>query len=246
MQVLFYNPQDNEYFVGLSEEEFEQVAREYVIDYGHHSDYVKTKEEALARYRDANYREGIKECYKLKSAPFVFIVVNPESLKIGIRPWSFPISPMWNGYSPWKAIVTKEIDSLNFHHFEMEYTCFSEVLKAFCEKWIKQYSDEKTTHYQLIDDMSFPNYCFSFGWKVDNGISFQEKYSCDSYEDALNYLPQVTDIQLLGNLLFSYWRYFNHWSYSGTEILEPKNRAWFVEVLTRLKELALTNENRRR
>ena len=61
MQVLFYNPQDDEYFVGLSEEEeFEQITQEYEIDYGHHSDYNKIKKEAMARYRDANYREGIE------------------------------------------------------------------------------------------------------------------------------------------------------------------------------------------
>ena len=88
MQVLFYNPQDNEYFVGLSEEEFEQVAREYEIDYGHHSDYVKTKEEALARYHDADYHKGIKKCYKLENAPFIFVVVDEYRSKVGIRPWS--------------------------------------------------------------------------------------------------------------------------------------------------------------
>jgi len=186
---------------------------------------------------------GIKACYKVESSSFVYIVVNPESSKVGVRPWDYPISPMWNGYSPWESIVAKEIEKLHFHHFEIEYTCFSEVLKTFCEEWIEKYSDEKSTDYQLIDDMSFPNYCKSFGWIIDQGKSFKNQYPCNSYEEALKHISQVTDIKLLGNLLFSYWRYFNHWAESSLTI---HNRAWFIAVLTRLKELALTNEGGKR
>ena len=91
--------------------------------------------------------------------------------------------------------------------------------------------------------MSFPNYCKSFGWIIDQGKSFKNQYPCNSYEEALKHISQVTDIKLLGNLLFSYWRYFNHWAESS---LTMHNRAWFIAVLTRLKELALTNEGVKR
>lgn len=47
-------------------------------------------------------------------------------------------------------------------------------------------------------------------------------------------IDNVMDIPLLGSAIYSQWRYFNHWAYSGAEILEPENRAWFLLALERL------------
>ncbi len=98
------------------------------------------------------------------------------------------------------------------------------------------FSDENATAYQVIDNEQFPNYCSFFGWKVDNGSSFKEKYNCNSYDESLYYLQQVTDLDLLGSLIFSHWRYFNHCAYSSQEILDYKE--WFVKALNRLKDIA--------
>lgn len=43
---------------------------------------------------------------------------------------------------------------------------------------------------------------------------------------------------LLGSAIYSRWRYFNHWAYTGEEILEPQNRNWFITALTRLEKLS--------
>ena len=51
----------------------------------------------------------------------------------------------------------------------------------------------------------------------------------------------MTDIPLLGSAIYSQWRYFNHWAYTGAEILEPKNRAWFILALSRLALLSGEN-----
>ena len=51
----------------------------------------------------------------------------------------------------------------------------------------------------------------------------------------------MTDIPLLGSAIYSQWRYFNHWAYTGAEILEPENRAWFILALSRLALLSGEN-----
>ena len=51
----------------------------------------------------------------------------------------------------------------------------------------------------------------------------------------------MNDIDLLGSAIYSQWRYFNHWAYSGEEILELRNRSWFILELDRLAMLAGEN-----
>ena len=47
----------------------------------------------------------------------------------------------------------------------------------------------------------------------------------------------IDNVQILGSAIYSKWRYFNHWAYSGSSILEPENKKWFIIALTRLAEL---------
>ena len=54
-------------------------------------------------------------------------------------------------------------------------------------------------------------------------------------------INNVTDIPLLGSAIYSRWRYFNHWAYDGSEILNPQNRAWFISALSRLAMLSDEN-----
>ena len=89
-----------------------------------------------------------------------------------------------------------------------------------------------------MDDSSFAEDCCLFDWDMDCGNAFFQKYKCKSFNDALPYINQEDTIALLGSLLFSHWRYFNHWAYSGIEILEYRN--WFVIVLQRIKSLQST------
>lgn len=234
MLLLSYNPQDDEFFIGLSLEEFEKAPQNYDIDYGDNSNYVIAKETATNKYADVTYSKMIKEFYQIETTPFICFVNKNGSTKLQVRPSHFPFAQLWNGYSPWQRIKVKQIDDLNC--YPITYVNLATVLHSFCNEWIKKFSDDKISHYALIEDNNFPNYCMSFGWIVDNGTSFMEVYPCDSYNEALAYLPQVNEIDLLGNLIFSYWRYFNHWAYCADEILLHKD--WFVKVLTRLSELA--------
>lgn len=113
-----------------------------------------------------------------------------------------------------------------------------EKVVAFCDKWIELFSNENTSYLTLMDDSSFAEDCCLFDWEMDCGNAFFQKYKCKSFNDALPYINQEDTIALLGSLLFSHWRYFNHWAYSGIEILEYRN--WFVIVLQRIKSLQST------
>lgn len=107
-------------------------------------------------------------------------------------------------------------------------------LLEFCDKWITLFSVEEVPAYLLVHE-EFAQECSSFGWEMDCGKAFSEKYSCNA-ERALPFVEQETDVALIGSALFSYWRYFNHWAYSSAEILD--HRDWFVAVLNRIKTLS--------
>lgn len=86
-----------------------------------------------------------------------------------------------------------------------------------------------------MEDITFAEDCISFGWEMDCGKSFFKKYNCSSFNEALSYINNENSIDLLGSLLFSHWRYFNHWSNSSSEILEYKN--WFIILLRQIKTI---------
>lgn len=81
--------------------------------------------------------------------------------------------------------------------------------------------------------------CETLGFGMDCGHAFSEKYGTAAYdtEELQRIIGQITDISLLGSAIYSRWRYFTHWAYSGSEILAPENRAWFIIALCRLDEL---------
>jgi len=75
---------------------------------------------------------------------------------------------------------------------------------------------------------------------MDCGHAFVEAYgdAFNDFETLKKVIDNVMDVYLLGSAIYSKWRYYNHWAYSGNEILEPENRAWFVLALERLSKLA--------
>lgn len=78
---------------------------------------------------------------------------------------------------------------------------------------------------------------------MDCGHAFSEKYgnAANNHEALDRIIDEVTDIPLLGSAIYSQWRYFNHWAYTGAEILKPENRAWFILALSRLALLSGDN-----
>lgn len=85
--------------------------------------------------------------------------------------------------------------------------------------------------------------CDALEFKMDCGNAFEQLYgkAVHDYEELDKIIDDVTDISLLGSTIYSRWRYFNHWAYTGEEILEFKNRSWFILALRRLA--ILTGKN---
>lgn len=112
-------------------------------------------------------------------------------------------------------------------------------IHEFAVKWFDKFRDKKINYLELVDHYMADD-CEALGFIMDCGHAFTEKYgdAASKVEALERIIGEVTDIPLLGSAIYSQWRYFNHWAYSGEEILEPQNRAWFTMALSRLGELA--------
>lgn len=109
---------------------------------------------------------------------------------------------------------------------------------AFSKKWIEKFSNKGTDYVELVDHY-FADECSFLGFKMDCGKAFEQRYGDAVYNsDALKcVIDGVDDILLLGSAIYSRWRYFNHWAYDAAEILNKKNREWFILALSKLLQL---------
>lgn len=121
----------------------------------------------------------------------------------------------------------------------------TQKIHEFAVKWYDKFQDPNINYMELVDHYMADD-CVALGFEMDCGHAFSEKYgsAASNFEDLERIVGQITDISLLGSAIYSQWRYFNHWAYSGAEILEPQNRAWFKIALSRLDELATYRMNR--
>jgi len=119
----------------------------------------------------------------------------------------------------------------------MENNSNKQAIHNFANEWLKKFQADKRQVWQIFDDVKFSDECFKLGFQMDCGNSFTEQYGQEALSDLeklQGIIDNVTDIQLIGNALFSQWRYFNHWSYSPPEAKDIK---WFVILFLKLKEL---------
>lgn len=109
----------------------------------------------------------------------------------------------------------------------------------FAIKWLEKFREENINFIELVDHF-MADECEELGFVMDCGNSFEEKYgkAVFDYNELKRIIDNVTDVKLLGSTIYSRWRYFNHWAYTGEEILKPENRAWFITALERLSVLA--------
>lgn len=115
-------------------------------------------------------------------------------------------------------------------------------IHEFAVKWCDKFRNQKINYIELVDHFMADD-CVALGFEMDCGHAFAEKYgsAANNSNDLDKIIDEVDDISLLGSAIYSRWRYFNHWAYSGEEILEPQNRTWFILALSRLA--LLTGDN---
>lgn len=112
----------------------------------------------------------------------------------------------------------------------------------FAVKWCDKFKEHSTDYLELVDHWMADD-CHALGFVMDCGHAFSEKYgnAANNHASLEKIIHEVTDIPLLGSAIYSRWRYFNHWAYMASEILEPENRTWFILALTRLAVLSGDN-----
>ena len=112
-------------------------------------------------------------------------------------------------------------------------------LHEFALFWLNMYKHHDDVAFYNYQDGVYLGYALrDMGFEMDSGKSYCEKFGETHAPDLptlKRQLPEM-DIQLLGNLIFSQWRSWNHWS--DYECMEEKDFEWFVLAFERLAELS--------
>jgi hypothetical protein len=138
------------------------------------------------------------------------------------------------------AFDTK-IDYL-FHYFLFQSSEFNtdEFIKcwdAFMDMVITDKKEERILDFLCYG--CFPEDCEVLGFDMDCFESFDKKYGND-FEDRCvkdgleKAFSLIDDYQILGNAIYSQWRYYNHWA---TDPIAEFDENWFKAAFKRLKKL---------
>lgn len=111
----------------------------------------------------------------------------------------------------------------------MKENSIAEYCGIFCDALLQE--GEKA-----FDIVDWPECCRKFGFDMDCGRSFEEKYGLrlGDVRSLMRDVAQIDDVQILGNAVFSECRYLTHWAWS----IEPDGMQWLCIALTRLEELS--------
>ena len=111
-------------------------------------------------------------------------------------------------------------------------------IRRFALLWAQLYNNHASIPGAFFEDAAFVGDGLAdLGFEMDCGKSYCEAYSeatTPDNEKLQRQLPGM-DIRILGNLIFSQWRYWNHWANAP---MEDTDYQWFVLAFTRLAELA--------
>lgn len=188
--------------------------------------------------------------YHLKSIAFpaistgVYGYPKKEAAKVAVHTILNELKDIDSDFEVYLAAFDQETASLyNQEIFEQANRKHSHEelssIVSVCDKWMEKFTDADISYVELVDHYLADD-CNTFGFEMDCGHAFQEKYK-DAFNNlrTLNrVLDRIDDIDLLGSAIYSKWRYFNHWAYDAAEILSQPSRGWFVAILSRMKYLA--------
>lgn len=109
-------------------------------------------------------------------------------------------------------------------------------IHLFAKEWQKKFLADKAP----LDDFenNFGDACIKLGFQMDCGEECNKQ--CPELmnsigKDIHNIVASISDLELLGSALFSYWRYLTHWAWIYD--LNQDTCEWFVIVLERIKDL---------
>ncbi|MBR4681163.1 MAG: hypothetical protein IKP03_08680 [Fibrobacter sp.] len=126
------------------------------------------------------------------------------------------------------------------------YDCFDVTadVESFVETWgslLDEIDADRTRAkvYDFIESGRFEEDCRNLGFEMDCFESFNAKYNYDPSKHSKKRFEKLVancgDFRVLGNAIFSQWRYYNHWAYDVKAEFETQ---WFRIAFKRLLELA--------
>lgn len=146
-----------------------------------------------------------------------------------------------------KAVETFHNQVLNIFYRTNtpSYEWFESItdVEAFVEVWglLLDEIDADETRAKVYDfiDVRFAEDCQNLGFEMDTLESFYkhcnydpEKGSEKTFEELLSV---CTDYHILGNAIYSQWRYYNHWAY---DVKAEFDTQWFRLAFKKILELA--------
>ena len=115
----------------------------------------------------------------------------------------------------------------------------NQKIRRFALLWMQMYKNHTSTPGYFFEDVSFVGEGLAdLGFEMDCGESFKTAFpncnlgDCEAWKRIVN---QIDSVQLLGDAIFSQWRYWNHWSNAP---MEEADFEWFALAFSRLAELA--------
>lgn len=112
----------------------------------------------------------------------------------------------------------------------------------FAVKWCDKFCNPDTDYTELTD-ISMEQDCKNLGFTMDCGYSFSQQYgnAYERYDELHKIIHDITDIQLLGNAIYSKWVLSCHLAKSPKKITSFEVRAWFALALCRLSIITENN-----
>lgn len=113
-------------------------------------------------------------------------------------------------------------------------------IHRFALVWQQMYKNHANIPFGFFEEMAFIGEGLAdLGFVMDCGESFKATFpngNLGDYESWKRVVNQIDSVELLGNAIFSQWRYWNHWSMTQ---MEETDFEWFVLAFGRLAELTM-------
>ncbi len=111
-------------------------------------------------------------------------------------------------------------------------------IRRFALVWRELYKNHAAIPGYFFENIEFMGESLSdLGFVMDCGESVKRAFpGVNVFDDneAFHRVMNQLDIQLLGNAIYSQWRYWNHWAMAP---MDEDDYQWFVIALSRLAEL---------
>lgn len=115
-------------------------------------------------------------------------------------------------------------------------------IHSFAVRYLDMFNDPHVNYPELEHNLG--EECQRLGFDMDAGESFIKQYSKEAFYNA-DVLEQIIDkvdsVELLGNGVFSRWRYITHWAGVSASLLSEENKKWFLIALDKLVLLSQKN-----